>query len=74
MTIDIHNVGGTDFATGLDPELLPAGDPALGGARACSTRARPRITPDDVARAVVFQLAQPPPASVHELVIRSREN
>ena len=33
MTIDIHNVGGTDFAAGLDPELLAAGDPALGGAR-----------------------------------------
>ena len=34
----------------------------------------PSITPDDVARAIVFQLSQPAPASVHALVIRSREN
>jgi NAD(P)-dependent dehydrogenase (short-subunit alcohol dehydrogenase family) len=24
MTVDIHNVAGTDFAAGLDPEMLPA--------------------------------------------------
>ena len=73
MTVDIHNVGGTDFATGLDPEVLPLAISRwveLG----MLNLAAPHITPDDVARAVVFQLAMPPPASVHELVIRSREN
>lgn len=73
MTVDIHNVGGTDFAAGLDPELL------LHAIRrwvelGMLNPAAPRIEPDDVARAVVFQLAQPPPASVHHLTIRSREN
>jgi NADP-dependent 3-hydroxy acid dehydrogenase YdfG len=73
MTVDIHNVGGTDFAAGLDPELLPVAVRRwveLG----LLNPAAPHIAPDDVARAVVFQLALPPPASVHELVIRSREN
>jgi NADP-dependent 3-hydroxy acid dehydrogenase YdfG len=32
------------------------------------------IQPEDVARAVVFQLSQPDPASVHHLTIRSRAN
>jgi NADP-dependent 3-hydroxy acid dehydrogenase YdfG len=73
MTVDIHNVGGTEFTTSLDPEVLPLAIRRwveLG----VLNLAAPRITPDDVARAVVFQLALPPPASVHELVIRSREN
>lgn len=73
MTIDIHNVGGTDFATGLDPAVLPL---AIGRwvELGMLNLAAPCITPDDVARAVVFQLALAPPASVHELIIRSREN
>lgn len=73
MTVDIHNVGGTDFAAGLDAELLPRAIQRwveLGVLNA----AAPAIAPEDVARAVVFQLAQPPPASVHHLSIRSREN
>jgi len=73
MTVDIHNVAGTDFAAGLDPEVLPLAIRRwveLG----VLNPAAPNIAPDDVARAVVFQLALPPPASVHELVIRSREN
>ena len=73
MTVDIHNVGGTDFATGLDPAVLPL---AIGRwvELGMLNLAAPCITPDDVARAVVFQLALTPPVSVHELVIRSREN
>jgi hypothetical protein len=34
----------------------------------------PSIAAADVARAVVFQLAQPDPASVHVVVNRSRAN
>lgn len=73
MTIEIHNVTGTDFASGFDPARLPA---ALERwmATGVLNPAAPTITPDDVARAIVFQLAMPPPASVHEVVIRSREN
>ncbi len=73
MTVDIHNVGDTDFAAGLDPELLQLAIRRwveLG----MLNPAAPRIAPDDVARAVVFQLTQPPPASVHHVAIRSREN
>jgi NADP-dependent 3-hydroxy acid dehydrogenase YdfG len=73
MTVDIHNVGDTDFATGLDPEVLPLAIRRWAELGVLNVAA-PRIAPDDVARAVVFQLALPPPASVHELVIRSREN
>jgi NADP-dependent 3-hydroxy acid dehydrogenase YdfG len=73
MTLDVHNVGGTGFASGLDPDLLPdaiARWVELG----MLNPAAPTITPEDVARAVVFELALPPPACVHELAIRSREN
>ena len=73
MTVDIHNVAGTDFAAGLDPELLPAAIQRWVELGMLNPRA-PTITADDVARAVVFQLSQPPPASVHDLVIRSQEN
>jgi len=73
MTVDIHNVGGTDFAAGLDPELLPDAIQRWVELGMLNPRA-PTIAPDDVARAVVFQLSQPPPASVHHLVIRSQEN
>ena len=73
MTVDIHNVAGTDFAAGLDPEMLPAAIQRWVELGMLNPRA-PTITADDVARAVVFQLSQPPPASVHHLVIRSQEN
>jgi NADP-dependent 3-hydroxy acid dehydrogenase YdfG len=73
MTIDIHNVGGTDFAAGLDPEMLPAALERWVELGVLNPRA-PTITPDDVARAVVFQLTQAGPASVHDLSIRSRDN
>lgn len=73
MTIDIHNVAGTDFAAGLDPEALPGAIQRWVSLGLLNPSA-PTIGADDVARAVVFQLAQPPPASVHDLTIRSREN
>src|SRR5262245_22657951 len=73
MTIDIHNVAGTNFAAALDPELLPQAIRRWVELGMLNPQA-PTITPDDVARAVVFQLSQPPPASVHEIAIRSREN
>jgi NADP-dependent 3-hydroxy acid dehydrogenase YdfG len=73
MTVDIHNVGGTDFAVGLDPELLPDAIQRWVALGMLNPRA-PSITPDDVARAVLFQLSQPPPASVHHVVVRSQEN
>src|SRR5262249_15621474 len=73
MTVDIHNVGGTDFAAGLDPALAPDGTRRGGAPGRLNPRAPP-IAPDDVPCAVVFHLSQPPPASVHHLVIRSQEN
>jgi NADP-dependent 3-hydroxy acid dehydrogenase YdfG len=73
MTIEIHNVGGTDFANHLDPAMFPAAITRWRELGLLNPNAA-MITPDDVARAVVFQLAQKDPASVHEVVIRSRAN
>ena len=73
MTIEIHNVAGTDFASNFEPAVLPAAIrrwEELG----LLSRESPMITPGDVARAVVFQLSQPDPASIHHLTIRSRAN
>jgi NADP-dependent 3-hydroxy acid dehydrogenase YdfG len=73
MTIEIHNVGGTDFASNFDAAVMPA---AITRWRelALLNPATPMLEAADVARAVVFQLAQPDPVSVHDLVIRSRAN
>jgi NADP-dependent 3-hydroxy acid dehydrogenase YdfG len=73
MTIEIHNVGETDFASNFDPEVLPAAIKRWEELGLLS-RESPLIAPEDVARAVVFQLSQPGPASVHHLTIRSRAN
>jgi NADP-dependent 3-hydroxy acid dehydrogenase YdfG len=73
MTVEIHNVGGTEFARRFDPAVLPAAI-ARWQQLGLLNPETPMIEPDDVARAVVFQVAQPPPASVHEVVIRSRAN
>jgi NADP-dependent 3-hydroxy acid dehydrogenase YdfG len=73
MTMEIHNVAGTDFARDFDPAVLPEAMSRwieLG----VFNRQAPMLTPDAVARAVVFQLTTPHPASIHDLVIRSREN
>jgi NADP-dependent 3-hydroxy acid dehydrogenase YdfG len=73
MTIEVHNVGGTDFARAFDLAALPA---ALARWQALGllNPAAEMIEAADVARAVAFQIAQRDPASVHEVVIRSRAN
>jgi len=73
MTIEIHNVAGTDFASNFASEVL---GPAIKRWEELGllSRESPMIAPDDIARAVVFQLSQPDPASVHHLTIRSRAN
>jgi NADP-dependent 3-hydroxy acid dehydrogenase YdfG len=73
MTIEIHNVGATEFASNFEPEIMPAAIERwkeLG----LLNPAAPMLEPADVARAVVFQLSQPDPASIHALTIRSRAN
>jgi NADP-dependent 3-hydroxy acid dehydrogenase YdfG len=72
MTVEIHNVA-SEFARNFDPALLPAATRRwieLG----LVNPETPLLSPDDVARAVLFQLAQPPRASIHALTIRSRAN
>ena len=73
MTIEIHNVAGTDFASNFDTTVLPT---AIGRWRELGllNPRTPMIAPEAVARAVVFQLSQTDPASVHHLTIRSRAN
>lgn len=73
MTIEIHNVAGTDFASNFEAEVLPAAIKRWEQLGLLS-RESPMIAADDVARAVVFQLSQPDPASIHHLTIRSRAN
>jgi NADP-dependent 3-hydroxy acid dehydrogenase YdfG len=70
LTIDVHNVA-TEFATNFDPDILSA---ALGRWRelALLNPASPVLAPDDVARAVLFQLSRPEAQSVHELTLRPR--
>jgi NADP-dependent 3-hydroxy acid dehydrogenase YdfG len=70
MTIEIHQVA-TEFALQLDPAQLPAALErwnALGLLDPTGTV----LEPEAVAQAVVFQLAQPDPVSVHDLSIRPR--
>ena len=73
MTLEVHNVRGTEFAGSFDPALLPDALAAW-RARGLLNPAAPMIEPADVAAAVVFQLAARDPASVHEVVLRSRSN
>jgi NAD(P)-dependent dehydrogenase (short-subunit alcohol dehydrogenase family) len=70
MTVEIHNVA-SEFASNFDPTLLPA---ALQRWKETGlvNPDTPLLVPEDVARAVVFQLSQPERASIHALVIRSR--
>jgi NADP-dependent 3-hydroxy acid dehydrogenase YdfG len=72
MTVEIHNVA-TEFGVSFDPGVLPAAI-ARWTALGLLNPATPLLEPEDVARAVVFQLSQPPRASIHELTIRSRAN
>jgi clavulanate-9-aldehyde reductase len=72
MTVDVHNVA-TGFASSFDPAVMPAAIARWRELGLLNPKAE-TIRPDDVARAIVFQLAQPDPVSVHELTIRSRVN
>ena len=70
MTIDVHNVA-SEFGTEFDPAVLPEALRRwheLGLVRPES----PLLAPEAVARAVVFQLAQPDPACIPELTVRAR--
>ncbi len=73
MTLEVHNVGGTDFASSFDPQITPIAVQRwveLGLLRRDSAM----IQPDDVAQAILFQLSQHDPASIHHVTIRSRAN
>lgn len=73
MTIEVHNVGGTDFASTFDGEVLPVAIQRwveLG----LLSRESPMIEAGDVARAIAFQLSQPDPVSIHHVSVRSRAN
>jgi NADP-dependent 3-hydroxy acid dehydrogenase YdfG len=72
MTIEIHNAA-TEFGLQFDPEVLPAATRRWVELGLLNPQA-PLIAPEDVARAIAFQLSQPEPASVHDLEIRSRSN
>ncbi|GIW42000.1 MAG: oxidoreductase [Candidatus Binatia bacterium] len=73
MTLEVHNVGETEFAVNLDPEVLPR---ALSRWQALGllNPGTPLLSPEDVARVALFQLAQPPALSLHEVNARSRAN
>lgn len=73
MTLEVHNVRGTDFASTFDSDVLPAAIQRWVDLGLLS-RDSPMIESDDVARAVVFMLSQPDPVSVHHLSMRSRAN
>lgn len=72
MTIEIHNAA-TEFGARFDPGVLPAATRRWVELGLLNPEA-PSIRPEDVASAIVFQLSQPEPASIHDLEIRSRSN
>jgi NADP-dependent 3-hydroxy acid dehydrogenase YdfG len=73
MTIEVHNVAGTDFASTFDPAVLSEAVQRWVDLGLLS-RESPMIAADDVARAIAFQLEQPDPVSVHHVSVRSRAN
>jgi NADP-dependent 3-hydroxy acid dehydrogenase YdfG len=72
MTVEVHNVA-TEFGSSFDPAILPEAI-ARWTALGLLNPGAGLLAPADVARAIVFQLAQPDPASIHHLSIRSRSN
>ncbi len=73
MTLEVHNIGGTGFAANFDPSVMKeavARWETLGLLR----RSSGMLQADAAAQAVVFQLAQRDPASVHHLTLRARAN
>ena len=73
MTIEIHNVGGTEFAANFDTQVLPVAIQRWKELGLLNPRT-PMLEPADVAAAIVFQLSRRDPASIHHLTIRSRAN
>ena len=73
LTTEIHNVAGTDFASTFDRSVLPEAVTRWTEIGLLS-RESPMLEAADAARAIVFQLAQPDPVSIHHLVVRSRAN
>jgi NAD(P)-dependent dehydrogenase (short-subunit alcohol dehydrogenase family) len=72
MTVEIHNVA-SEFGTNFDPTVLPTALQRWKETGLVNPET-PLLAPEDVARAVAFQLAQPERASIHSLEIRSRAN
>lgn len=72
MTIEIHNAA-TEFGVHFDPAVLPVATKRWVELGLLNPQAS-LIAPEDVARAVAFQLSQRDPASIHDLEIRSRSN
>jgi len=72
MTIEVHNAA-TEFGANFDPSVLPVATRRWIELGLLNPRAE-LIAPEDVARAIVFQLSQPARASVHDLQIRARSN
>jgi NADP-dependent 3-hydroxy acid dehydrogenase YdfG len=73
LTIEIHNVRGTDFASNFEPAVLPEAIARWQELGLLNPQAK-MIDPAAVARAVVFQLSQPDPTSIHHVTVRSRAN
>lgn len=73
MTIEVHNVSGTEFAASFDPAVAPQAI-AEWERRGLLRRSSGMLQPEHVARAIVFQLSQPAPGSVHHLTLRARSN
>jgi len=73
MTLEVHNVSGTGFAGSFDPAVAKEAVTQW-EQRGLLRRASGMLQPQDAARAIVFQLAQPNPASVHHLSLRARAN
>ena len=72
MTIEVHNAA-TEFGANFDPAVLPLATRRWIELGLLNPRAE-LIAPEDVARAIVFQLSQPARISVHDLEIRARSN
>ena len=72
MTVEVHNVA-TEFGSNFDPAVLPEALQRWKDLGLVNPDT-PLLVPEDVARTIVFQLAQPERASLHAVTIRSRAN
>jgi len=72
MTVEVHNVA-TEFGSNFDPAVLPEALQRWKDLGLVNPET-PLLVPEDVARTIIFQLAQPERASLHAVTIRSRAN